>query len=234
MRPCSPDPSRTDAHDDPPNQSVTSSAPASRTGPPTTLPPWLRSRYRADELPAASCARRRSPVASDDSPSVPLRGPWGSPFRTLCLDAELVHPAARKAYVFSYGQLRPLPPQLMGVPTDVDAVARSGILSPAGLDRLRDDQRRPAGPLTGADPAIGHAIESRLGAEVLDRLVDPMAAHQSRRTRRSKPGGSCPDRCVARDVTPRLVEAPQPPRAADPHRANEGGDFAAHPVAWVD
>ena len=73
---------------------------------------------------------------------------------------------------------RPAPPppdQLLGVPTDVDALAASGMLSTAGVARARQDlvapDDRPAG---GADESVGDLVRRRLGDEVLDRLVGPL------------------------------------------------------------
>jgi oxygen-dependent protoporphyrinogen oxidase len=165
-----------------------------------------------------------------------LRVPWALDLcRDLGLDAELVHPASRNAYIFSRGELRPLPPQVMGVPTDVEAVARGGILSPAGLERLRQDLRRPSGPLTGPDTAIGAAIEVRLGGEALDRLVDPLVGGiNAGDTRRLSLAAVVPQiDAIARDTDhASLVEA----AAAAQRRAagQPGADptrpiFAAHP-----
>lgn len=169
-----------------------------------------------------------------------LRVPWALDLcRALGLDAELVHPAARNAYIFSRGELRPLPPQVMGVPTDVEAVARGGILSPAGLERLREDLRHPGGPLTGPDIAIGEAIEARLGAEALDRLVDPLVGGiNAGDTRRLSLAAVVPQiDAIARDAGhASLVEA----AAAAQRRAasQPGADptrpiFAAHPSGMV-
>ncbi|MBI2708897.1 MAG: protoporphyrinogen oxidase [Actinobacteria bacterium] len=103
-----------------------------------------------------------------------LRVPWA---RDLCaevgLDGELVHPAARTAYLWSRGRLRPMPPQLMGVPLDVEATAASGVLSDEGLTRLLQDLELPASHPT-ADTTIGSVVAGRLGDEALDRLVDPL------------------------------------------------------------
>lgn len=92
----------------------------------------------------------------------------------LGLEAELVSPATGVAYVWLDGELRRLPPdQLLGVPTDLDAVAASGLLSRAGVERARADltlpDDRPAG-----DESVGALVRRRLGAEVLDRLVAPL------------------------------------------------------------
>ncbi len=94
----------------------------------------------------------------------------------LGITSELVTPATGAAYVFHDGDLRRLPPdQLLGVPTDLDALAASGILSAEGVARARNDlvaaDDRPAG---GADESVGDLVRRRLGDEVLDRLVGPL------------------------------------------------------------
>ena len=92
----------------------------------------------------------------------------------LGLGTELVSPATGTAYVWSDGALRRLPPeQLLGVPTDLDAVEASGILSAAGVERARADLTAPDDRPAG-DEAIGTLIRRRLGDEVLDRLVAPL------------------------------------------------------------
>jgi oxygen-dependent protoporphyrinogen oxidase len=92
----------------------------------------------------------------------------------LGIDADLVSPATGSAYVWSEGALRRLPAeQLLGVPTDLDAVAASGILTAAGLDRARADLTAPDDRPPG-DEAVGALIRRRLGGEVLDRLVAPL------------------------------------------------------------
>jgi protoporphyrinogen/coproporphyrinogen III oxidase len=97
----------------------------------------------------------------------------------LGLDADLVSPGSRTAYVWARQRLRPLPADLaLGVPTRLGPLARSGILSPLGtgraaLDLLRLPRRR--GPAaTGADEPVAAITRRRLGCEVTDRLVDPL------------------------------------------------------------
>jgi oxygen-dependent protoporphyrinogen oxidase len=103
----------------------------------------------------------------------------------LGIDADLVSPAPGSAYVWLDGVLRRLPAeQLLGVPTDLDALAGTGLLTPAGLDRARldltlpdDRPPRPGGPGGAGGPAdesVGDLIRRRLGDEVLDRLVAPL------------------------------------------------------------
>jgi oxygen-dependent protoporphyrinogen oxidase len=92
----------------------------------------------------------------------------------LGLGDELVSPATGAAYVWSEGALRRLPSeQLLGVPTDLDVVEASGILSASGVERARADLTAPDDRPTG-DEAIGTLVRRRLGDEVLDRLVAPL------------------------------------------------------------
>ncbi|HLI43695.1 MAG TPA: protoporphyrinogen oxidase [Acidimicrobiales bacterium] len=113
--------------------------------------------------------------------------------RELGLGELLVAPAARTAGVYSYGRMRDLPSGLvLGLPTDLDAVAASGVVSPAGVERARADAEESGEhpPMTAAElgltPVDGGAIppdeelsagallRPRLGDEVVDRLVDPL------------------------------------------------------------
>lgn len=94
--------------------------------------------------------------------------------RELGIDGDLVSPAARRAYVWSRGELRLLPnAQLLGVPTDLDELAASGIVSAEGLEQAHRDLREPLVAPTG-DIAIGALMRARLGDEVTDRLIDPL------------------------------------------------------------
>jgi protoporphyrinogen/coproporphyrinogen III oxidase len=94
--------------------------------------------------------------------------------RRLGLDDRLVTPATRQAYVYSRGALRPFPERtVLGVPTDLDALARSEVLSPAGVERARADLTLPGGPLVG-DRSVGSLVRERLGDEVFERLVGPL------------------------------------------------------------
>jgi protoporphyrinogen/coproporphyrinogen III oxidase len=94
----------------------------------------------------------------------------------LGIASELVAPATGAAYVFHGGALRRLPAdQLLGVPTDLDAVAASGLLSTEGVARARRDLDAPDDrPPGGADESVGDLVRRRLGDEVLDRLVGPL------------------------------------------------------------
>jgi oxygen-dependent protoporphyrinogen oxidase len=86
----------------------------------------------------------------------------------------LVHPASAGAALWSRERLRPLPAgQLMGVPTDLRALAASSVLSPWGLARVPLDLVLPATPVDD-DVAVGWYLRRRLGDEVVDRLVEPL------------------------------------------------------------
>lgn len=94
--------------------------------------------------------------------------------RRVGLGDELVHPAQRRAHVWHDGALRPLPPQVLGVPVDLDALSAARLLSADGLARLRQDLTDPAMPLAAGDVTIAAALGPRLGAEALATLVDPL------------------------------------------------------------
>ena len=103
------------------------------------------------------------------------RVPWATELcQELGLGAELVSPAQRTAFVYSRGNLRPLPqPHVLGVPLDFDALATSGVVSPDGVDRARQEPDL-AGPPLVDDQSVGELVRRRLGDEVADRMVDPL------------------------------------------------------------
>ncbi len=94
--------------------------------------------------------------------------------RAVGLGAALQPVAAAGAALWTRGRLRPLPGgHVMGVPGDLDRLAAAEVLSPAGLARAgREAELPPAEP--GEDVAIGAYVAERLGAEVTDRLVEPL------------------------------------------------------------
>jgi len=97
--------------------------------------------------------------------------------RELGLETELVAPAAEGAAVWTGGRLRPLPAgMVLGAPAGLSGlarVARSGILSPAGVARAAADLVLPRSGTTG-DRSVGDLVARRLGRQVADRLVDPL------------------------------------------------------------
>ncbi len=94
--------------------------------------------------------------------------------RDAGLGDELVSPAAGQAGLWTRGRLRPLPSgTVMGVPGDLEALARSDVLSARGLARVLRDLVQP-GSATTEDVAVGDLVGRRLGREVVERLVDPL------------------------------------------------------------
>lgn len=111
-----------------------------------------------------------------------LRVPWALALcHDLELDGELISPAERRAHVFVGGHRHLLPSaHVLGVPTDLDALDHSGLISAAGVQRARRDldlgpqPTDPAGGAEGDDVAVGPYLRGRLGDEVVDHLVDPL------------------------------------------------------------
>lgn len=94
--------------------------------------------------------------------------------RELGLGDRLTRPATDRAFVWTRGALRPLPPGLvLGVPTALLALARSGILPPAGVARAALDLVLPKRPWPG-DQAVGDVVTARFGRELHERLVEPV------------------------------------------------------------
>ncbi|MDX6373175.1 MAG: protoporphyrinogen/coproporphyrinogen oxidase, partial [Nocardioidaceae bacterium] len=87
------------------------------------------------------------------------------------LGLEVVHPAVQSSRVWTRGALRPLPRSVMGVPVDLSELRESGVLSQEGLARV--EAERPGVPVD-EDLSVGDLVGSRLGDEVVDRLVEPL------------------------------------------------------------
>ncbi len=103
------------------------------------------------------------------------RVPWAVELcRELGLGDELVAPATGKAFLWIGDRLRPLPERhVLGVPTALVPLLRSGVLTPAGVGRALLDLVLPKADL-GADPTVAAVVGRRMGREVVDRLVDPL------------------------------------------------------------
>ena len=134
--------------------------------------------------------------------------------RRLGIDGDLVSPSARRAHVWSRGALRLLPEaQVLGVPTDLDELAGSGILSDDGLARVAE-----APPLSAPaeDVTIGALVREQLGDEAADRLVDPLVGGiNAGDTDRLSLAATVPQLdAAARSGAPTLVDACRAQRAA--------------------
>lgn len=94
--------------------------------------------------------------------------------KAVGLGDDLVFPGTTRSAVYTRGALRYLPKgQVMGVPSDLTELAKSGIVSPGGLLRVPLDQILPA-TLVRTDVSVAAYIRARMGAEVVDRLVEPL------------------------------------------------------------
>ena len=91
--------------------------------------------------------------------------------RSLGLGDRLVAPTPARPRVLLGDATVALPPSVLGVPSDVDAL--DGLLSPAGMARARQEPDLPAPPLAG-DVAVGRLVDDRFGPEVTDRLLEPL------------------------------------------------------------
>lgn len=92
---------------------------------------------------------------------------------------EIVHPTTATSRIWTRDALRPLPRSLMGVPMDLDQLEASGILSPEGMARARQEPAIPIDPLAhqlagGRDLTVGEVVDQRFGPEVTDQLVEPL------------------------------------------------------------
>ena len=118
-------------------------------------------------------------VAMDEGAEALLaRRPEGIELITAVgLGNDLVPAGVTSSAIYTRGALRPLPRrQFMGVPADAGELAATGVISAEGVARARDEQARPAPAADAAvdDVSVTEYIGSRLGVEVVDRLVDPL------------------------------------------------------------
>jgi oxygen-dependent protoporphyrinogen oxidase len=94
--------------------------------------------------------------------------------RELGLGDDLVEPATGRAWLWIGDRLRPLPERhVLGVPTALLPLVRSGVLSPVGVVRAALDIVLPRSSRDD-DPSVADVVGTRMGQEVLDRLVEPL------------------------------------------------------------
>jgi protoporphyrinogen/coproporphyrinogen III oxidase len=90
------------------------------------------------------------------------------------LAGDRVAPGTTSSAIWTLGALRPLPRrQFMGVPSDLAELAHSGVVSDAGAARASQDLELPPTTRDG-DVPVAAFVGARFGAEVVDRLVDPL------------------------------------------------------------
>ena len=95
--------------------------------------------------------------------------------RALGLGDDLAPPAVFGAKVWRDGSLASLPPSTYGIPASPAAALRAEPLGWMGRVRALGDVILP-GPLRGSDLSVGALVRRRFGAQVLNRLVDPLLA----------------------------------------------------------
>jgi protoporphyrinogen/coproporphyrinogen III oxidase len=90
------------------------------------------------------------------------------------LAGDRVEPGTTSSAIWTLGALHPLPRhQFMGVPSDLAELARSGVVSGDGAARASQDLELPPTVRDG-DVPVADFVGARFGAEVVDRLVDPL------------------------------------------------------------
>jgi oxygen-dependent protoporphyrinogen oxidase len=132
--------------------------------------PWLGGKLAVSEVAGVAVDAGAEALLTRRPEGTGLIGDVG-------LGDQLVTPGTTSSAIWTRGAMRPLPQrQFMGVPADLAPegdLARSGVLSDGGLARAREDLDRPATPWDG-DTAVAAYVGARFGAEVVDRLVDPL------------------------------------------------------------
>jgi oxygen-dependent protoporphyrinogen oxidase len=100
------------------------------------------------------------------------RKPWAV---DLCreLGLELTEPHVRNAYAWTERGLVPLPASALGIPCDVDELARWPGLSRIGRARALADLVRKSRP-PDEDESVGSLVRRRMGDEVAERLTGPL------------------------------------------------------------
>ncbi|MFI9052233.1 protoporphyrinogen oxidase [Streptomyces sp. NPDC053427] len=94
--------------------------------------------------------------------------------RAVGIGDRLRPPGTATASLWTREALRPMPKgHVMGVPGDLAPLAASGVISAAGLARIKEDAQLSRTEV-GEDVAVGEYVARRLGREVVDRLVEPL------------------------------------------------------------
>jgi oxygen-dependent protoporphyrinogen oxidase len=180
---------------------------------------WIGGKLRVSDLDGIAIDEGAESVLATRPEAVAL-------IREAGLGDDLVHPTSAAPQLLVDGDLRPMPTGLvMGVPTDLTGLSRSGILSSQALARLPLDHVLPGTPM-GEDISIGEYLGRRLGPQVVDRLVSPLLM------------GVYADRAVnvsMRAAAPALFEAARHDRsvlkaALEVRAANHPADGVRRPV----
>ncbi len=99
---------------------------------------------------------------------------------TLCSELGLgarlhgTNPQQKNTYVLHHGRLLPLPDGLaMMIPTNIEAILKSRLVSWPGKARMGADFLLPAKPVNG-DESLGAFVSRRLGREAYENLIEPL------------------------------------------------------------
>lgn len=93
----------------------------------------------------------------------------------LGLTDQLVSPVSPvPAYIFRDNKLHALPANtFLGVPTSLEALEQSSLISPEGIANASQDMSLPATTIE-PDISVGEVCRARLGDEITERLIDPL------------------------------------------------------------
>lgn len=100
------------------------------------------------------------------------RKPWAVDLSRE-LGLSLVEPGAAGAYVWTDRGLEPMPPTALGIPAEIDGLARWPGLSRAGRARALADLARRSRPAV-EDETLGALVRRRLGDEAAEMFVAPL------------------------------------------------------------
>ncbi len=150
--------------------------------------------------------------------------------RAVGLGDELTYPATTSAGLWIGGRVLPLPPTVLGVPTDLRAAAE--VLGPDGTKAAYEEGTQPR--LT-EDVAIGRYVAERMGRAVSDRLVDPLLGGvYAGRADEISFAAAVPELFARLRTAPSLLAAAEDLRAASQRAATghaaTGGAAGAGPV----
>lgn len=137
------------------------------------------------------------------------------------LGLPIVHPTSASSRIWTRDALRPMPPSVMGAPTDLTALAASGVLTSAGLARAQ----APVEVWPEDDVTVGDLVAARFGDEVTERLVEPLL------------GGVYAGRArhiSARAATPQLLRPAGPVTGSGPVFAGIPGGMGQLPQALAE
>ncbi|WP_375475568.1 protoporphyrinogen oxidase [uncultured Jatrophihabitans sp.] len=91
------------------------------------------------------------------------------------LAEQRISPLTTAAQVRAGGATHPLPARtMMGIPSDADALRASGAVSAQAVAAVAAEPELPPLPSLVDDVSVGRLVRERLGAEIADRLVEPL------------------------------------------------------------